>query len=80
MRRIAQSTILALLAAAEIDGLAFLGRVFGRRKFAPFMRSIAKRLAGAFAAGAPPIAFPGLNRDGIGGLLGHFGSSHGNDP
>lgn len=60
---VAQRLVGTGLAAAKIDFLALARAVFERDKRAAFMRAVTKRLALAFAAGAPEVVFPALDLD-----------------
>src|SRR5579859_5441635 len=61
VRSVAARLAVAHLAATERYGAVFRGLVFDRREPAAAMRPIAERLAGALAAGAPPVRLAGLH-------------------
>ena len=77
MGPVAEDRMSGVFASAEI-GRACLrclksdGCVIG-----DFMAAIAEWLVGAEAAGAPEIAFPGFQLDGIGAFLSNFRFRHG---
>src|SRR5260370_27288068 len=52
-----------MLAGAEPGIAILLGFVLLRRETAALVRSVAKRLRGALAAGAPPIDLAGFHHD-----------------
>jgi hypothetical protein len=60
---VAQRLVATGFAATKIDLPAFSGAVFHRCEAAPLVRSIAKRLVLALAAGAPPVVLPLLHVD-----------------
>jgi hypothetical protein len=73
MRTIAQGLGSAMFAATKIHRLGFFGVVFHRGELAAFVRTIAKGLRLALAAGAPVVVFTRFNITGVGGLLGDMG-------
>jgi hypothetical protein len=64
------------LAAAEKYFFAVSGLVLQRHELAALMGTVAKRLAGAFAAGTPEIGFAGLHFNAKGGVGSSNGISH----
>ena len=79
MGAVAESAVAAVFAAAEVDGSIFLCGVGLWGKAASLVGSIAERLGGTLAAGAPVVGLASLNLDGDGGLLGDDGFGHGVD-
>ena len=77
MRSVAEGSVPAVLAAAEVNRPIFLRSVGSGSKGAPLVGSIAEGLRGALSAGAPVIGLAGLDLDGHGGFLGDDGFGHG---
>ena len=79
MTTIAGDAIAAVLAAAKIDRLGFLGFVFLRREFASLVRAITEGLGRALATGTEPVAFTFFYFNCIRALLGNDGLGLGHD-
>jgi hypothetical protein len=77
MATVTQRLVCRGLASAEVHILAFGGTVFHWGKAAALMRTIAKRLILALAAGTPPVVFPLLNLDGNWRVTGANSLGHG---
>lgn len=60
-----------VLASAKVESFGFRGFKFYRSDAAAFVAAIAKRLAGAAAAGTPEIALAGFDLNRVGTLLGN---------
>src|SRR5580692_7212621 len=69
VRAVAAGLAVAHLAAAERYGAVFRRLEFDRRESAATMRAITEWLAGALAAGAPPVGFAGLHFHPVGAFL-----------
>ena len=74
---VTERAIIAVLAAAEIDRAALFSGVRSRGEGTSLMGSVAERLRGALAAGAPIVGFTLFNIDGNGGFLSNDGFGHG---
>jgi hypothetical protein len=73
VRTITQGLGSAVFATAKIHRLGFFGVVFHRGERAAFVRTIAKWLRLALAAGAPVVIFARLHIAGVRGFLGDMG-------
>jgi hypothetical protein len=69
VRAIAQHAVATVLAAAKIYCFRFACLIFDGVKFTALVAAITERLGGAFAAGAPPVAFAGFYLNGKRGFL-----------
>ena len=76
VRAVAKHTILALLAAAKIDLLLFLGDEFLRDELRPLVAAVAERLRLAEAASTPVVFLALLDFYGERGLGGDVGCAH----
>jgi hypothetical protein len=74
---IAEDSVGALFAGAEIDGAVFFGGVRNRGEVGAFVGSIAEGLGFTLSAGAPVVGFACDNGDGSGGFLSDFWFVHG---
>ena len=66
MGSVAEGTVAAVLAAAEVNRAILLGGVRGRGETASFVGSVAERLRGALSAGAPVVGLACFDVDGDG--------------
>ena len=66
MGAVAEGTVAAVFAAAEVDGAVLLGGVGGRCEVASLVGAVAERLGGTLAAGAPVVGLAGFDFDGDG--------------
>jgi hypothetical protein len=76
MGAVAESTLLGVLAGAEVDGAVRLGLKRYRREGGTLVGAIAERLVLAVSAGAPVVGLAGFDEDGDRGLLGDVGGGH----
>ena len=79
MRAVAEGAVAAVLAATEVNRSIFLCGVGSRREAASLMGTIAERLSGTFAAGAPIVGLACLDGDRDRGFLGDGGFGHKNE-
>ena len=70
MRAVAESSVAAVLAAAEVNGSILLGGVGLGGEAAALVGAVAERLGRTLAAGAPVVGLACLDLDGDGGFLG----------
>jgi len=77
MAAVAQGTVAAVFAAAEVRGAIFFCFEANRRKVRSLVRTIAEGLVFALAAGTPKIGFSGFDSNGIRGALADGGVAHG---
>jgi len=77
VRAIAERRVGGVLAATEPDGAATGGLVLERREFRTFVGTVAERLFGGLAAGAPPIGLALLDVDGHRGAASDLRVCHG---
>ena len=76
MRAVAEGTVVAVLAATEINGSILLGSVRSRGEVTPLVGAVAEGLHGALTAGAPVVGLACLYSDRDGGFLGDNGFGH----
>ena len=77
MRAVAERSVSAVFATAEVDRSIFLGGVRGRGETAPLVGAVAEGLRGALTAGAPVVGLACFDGDGDRRLLGDGGFGHG---
>ena len=70
---VAHHAIGAVFATAKMDGFGLFRLVFERNEIAALVAAVAERLAGAFAAGTPPVALACFHFNGKGAFLGDYG-------
>jgi hypothetical protein len=76
MGSVAQSTLLRVLARAEVDGAVSFGLIGNGREGRTFMRTVAEGLILAMAAGTPVVGLAGFDEDGDRRLLRDMGGAH----
>jgi hypothetical protein len=79
MRAVAESTLLGVLAGAEVDRAVGFGLIRHRRESGTLVGAIAEGLVLAVSARAPVIGLAGFDEDGNRGLLRNVRGGHGEE-